>query len=71
MNWNQQTTNGRHQMRKVRINVTVEYPETKKLVPAKANEIKEEITEELGGIALDAFSSMNPTDLKVRFLRNK
>ena len=55
---------------KVRVNVTVIYPEGKSVVDAgKKSEIKDSITSELGQIALDAFVDYEPSDLNIRFLR--
>lgn len=56
-------------MRKVRVNLTVDY--NKSVVDAtKKSEIKDGIVDELTDVALDAFSDYNPSDVKIRFLRN-
>ena len=57
-------------MKKVRVNLTVDWD--KSVVDAtKANEIKEGIISELEAIATEAFADLNPTDIKIRFLRPK
>jgi hypothetical protein len=55
-------------MKKVRVNLTVDWD--KSVVDAtKANEIKEGIIAELEAIATEAFADLNPSDIKIRFLR--
>jgi hypothetical protein len=57
-------------MKKVRVNLTVDWD--KSVVDAtKANEIKAGIIDELTAIATDAFGELNPSDIKIRFLRTK
>lgn len=57
-------------MKKVRINLTVDWD--KSVVDAtKAKEIKEGIISELTDFANDAFAELNPSDIKIRFLRDK
>lgn len=59
------------QSRKVRVNITVEYTSDKSVVGSvKAKDVKAEIAQELGQIAEQAFAEFNPSDLKIRFLRN-
>jgi phenylpyruvate tautomerase PptA (4-oxalocrotonate tautomerase family) len=55
-------------MKKVRVNVTVDW--TKSVIDAtKPKEIKEGIIDELTDVVNDAFGEMNPSDIKIRFLR--
>lgn len=55
-------------MKKVRVNLTVDW--NKSIVDAtKKSEIKDGIVDELTDVALDAFSDYNPSDIKIRFLR--
>lgn len=57
-------------MKKVRVNLTVDWD--KSVVDAtKANEIKQGIISELEAIATEAFADLNPSDIKIRFLRTK
>ena len=55
-------------MKKVRVNLTVDWD--KSVVDAtKATEIKKGIVAELEAIATEAFVELNPSDIKIRFLR--
>jgi len=57
-------------MKKVRVNVTVDW--NKQILDAtKPSEVKAGIVDELEGIVLHAFADNNPSDIKIRFLRNK
>jgi len=62
-------TNGRHNMKKVRVNVTIDW--NKKVLDAtKPSEIKAGIVDELTEIVTETFADSNPSDIKIRFLRN-
>ena len=57
-------------MKKVRVNVTVDW--TKSVIDAtKKSEIKHGIISELTEVVNDAFGELNPSDVKIRFLREK
>jgi len=57
-------------MKKVRVNLTVDWDKSV-VDTTKANEIKDSIIAELEAIATEAFADLNPTDIKIRFLRPK
>jgi hypothetical protein len=57
-------------MKKIRVNLTIDWD--KSVVDAtKKSEIKNGIIDEVSGIAEEAFSDFNPSDIKIRFLRSK
>lgn len=57
-------------MKKIRVNVTIDWD--KSVVDAsKKSEIKSGIRDEISAMAEEAFADYNPTDIKIRFLRNK
>lgn len=57
--------------KKIRINVTIDWPEGKSVIESgKANEIKSAIREDVGQLTNEALAEFNPSDIKVRFLRN-
>lgn len=56
-------------MKKVRVNVTIDW--NKKVLDAtKPSEIKAGIVDELTEIVTETFAENNPSDIKIRFLRN-
>lgn len=57
-------------MKKVRVNLTVDWDKSV-VDTAKESEIKEQIIAELEATAVEAFADLNPTDVKIRFLRPK
>lgn len=56
-------------MRKVRVNVTVDYDDKTTVGSVKSKDKKKDITDELSNFTNDVFSEMNPQDIKIRFLR--